>query len=233
MPDIERALTPARPRPRRPARPRGAARRARRDRGAARPPWRRPAWCRCRTCWRRPSAGSASTACWSSGSAARWPQELPLFARDGGFIARGLLARARPAARVARRQPARDRRACRRATPRRAAIASLRIRHNNVIGYYVEVTAANAEQARRQARRPTSSTARRWPGRSATPPPSWPNSKAGSPAPPSARWRSNCALFDELVGEVMARRAEIAAAAAALAVLDVAASHAELAAEAG
>ena len=40
-------------------------------------------------------------------------------------------------------------------------------------------------------------------------------------------------LFDDLTGEVLARRAEIAAAAAALAVIDVSASHAEGAAECG
>src|SRR5258708_30866040 len=39
-------------------------------------------------------------------------------------------------------------------------------------------------------------------------------------------------LYEDLVGEVMARRAEIAAAAAALATLDLAAALAELAAEA-
>ena len=40
-------------------------------------------------------------------------------------------------------------------------------------------------------------------------------------------------LFEDLVGEIMARRREIAAAAVALAALDLAASHAECAAECG
>src|SRR5207247_554189 len=40
-------------------------------------------------------------------------------------------------------------------------------------------------------------------------------------------------LFDDLVGEVAARRGEIAAAALALATIDLAASHAECAAESG
>ena len=38
----------------------------------------------------------------------------------------------------------------------------------------------------------SSSTARRWPARSAIRPPSWPSSKPRSPAPPNARWRWNC-----------------------------------------
>ena len=78
---------------------------------------------------------------------------------------------------------------CRRAMPSETGVAALRIRHNNVIGYYIEVSARQCRQARRRI----SSTARRWPGRSATRRPNWPSSKARSPAPPSGRWRWNCA----------------------------------------
>ena len=72
---------------------------------------------------------------------------------------------------------------------------------------------------------PISSTARRWPGRSATRRPNWPSSKAKIASAAERALALELRLFDDLVGEVMARRAEIAAAAAALAALDVAAAH--------
>ncbi len=108
------------------------------------------------------------------------------------------------------------------------AIAALKIRHNNVIGYYIEVSANHAGSSAR-----SSSIARRWPGRSATRRPSSPTSKPRSRVPPSGPLALELRLYEDLVGEVMARRAEIAAAAAALATLDLAAALAELAAEAG
>ena len=45
----------------------------------------------------------------------------------------------------------------------------------------------------------------------ASPPSSSPSSRRRSPAPPTRRWRSSCALFDDLVGEVTARAEAIAA----------------------
>src|SRR5207237_7616872 len=71
--------------------------------------------------------------------------ELPLFARDGGFIAPGY------AFELDQFRELRDdsRRAIAQLQARYAeasGVASLRIRHNNVIGYYVEVSAANVEK---------------------------------------------------------------------------------------
>ena len=69
--------------------------------------------------------------------------ELPLFARDGGFVAAGYSFE------LNQLRELRDdsRRAIAQLQARYAeasGVASLRIRHNNVIGYYVEVSAANA-----------------------------------------------------------------------------------------
>src|SRR5205085_10067200 len=71
--------------------------------------------------------------------------ELPLFARDGGFIA------AAYAPELDQLRELRDdsRRAIAALQARYAdqtGAASLRIRHNNVIGYYVEVSAAALER---------------------------------------------------------------------------------------
>ena len=55
--------------------------------------------------------------------------------------------RAGCATRAARSSPA-----CRRATPAETGIRSLKIRHNNVLGYFVEVTAGQAAGARRERR---------------------------------------------------------------------------------
>jgi DNA mismatch repair protein MutS len=112
--------------------------------------------------------------------------ELPLFARDGGFIAAGYSFE------LDQLRELRDdsRRAIAQLQARYAetsGVASLRIRHNNVIGYYVEVSAANAASSAS-----ISCTARQWRGRCGTPPSSCRSSKARSPAPPSAPWHWNC-----------------------------------------
>jgi DNA mismatch repair protein MutS len=152
--------------------------------------------------------------------------ELPLFARDGGFIASGYL----PELDQLRELRDDSRRAIAALQARYAeatGIASLRIRHNNVIGYYVEVSAANAgrlgpdfihRQTMAGAQRHTTAELAELESRI-----------AGAAERALAL---ELRLFDDLVGEVTARRAEIAAAAAAVAALDVAASHAEGAAEA-
>ena len=157
--------------------------------------------------------------------------ELPLLARDGGFVAPGYLSE------LDQLRELRDdsRRAIAALQARYAAatgVASLRIRHNNVIGYYVEVSAANVErlggalgpefihrQTMAGAMRYTTVELGDLESRIAS---------AGERA-----LALELRLFDDLVGEAMARRGEIAAAAAALALLDLAACHAERAAEGG
>ncbi|MGE3781916.1 MAG: DNA mismatch repair protein MutS, partial [Alphaproteobacteria bacterium] len=152
---------------------------------------------------------------------------LPLFARDGGFIASGYL----PELDQLRELRDDSRRAIAALQGRYAeasGIASLRIRHNNVIGYYVEVSVANAgklgsdfihRQTMAGAQRYTTAELAELESRIAS---------AGERA-----LALELRLFADLVGEVMARRTEIAAAAAAIAALDVAASHAEGAADSG
>ena len=158
--------------------------------------------------------------------------ELPLLARDGGFIAAGY------APELDQLRELRDdsRRAIAGLQARYAeatGVASLRIRHNNVIGYYIEVSAANAEKlgasqlAADFIHRQTMAGALRYTTGEL-------GELASRIAGAAERALSlELRLFEDLVGEVMARRQEIAAAAAALAQLDVAASHAETAAEGG
>src|SRR5436305_5444651 len=153
--------------------------------------------------------------------------ELPLFARDGGFVAAGY------APELDQLRELRDdsRRAIAALQARYAeatGIASLRIRHNNVIGYYVEASAANVEklggklgldfmhrQAMAGAMRYTTVELGEL------------ESKIASAAERALALELR--LFEDLVGEIMARRQEVAAAAAALATLDLAAAHAECA----
>jgi DNA mismatch repair protein MutS len=157
--------------------------------------------------------------------------ELPLFARDGGFIAPDY------ASELDQLRELRDdsRRAIAALQARYAeasGVAALRIRHNNVIGYYIEVSAANIEKLGGKLgadfiHRQTMAGALRYTtvelGEFA--------SKIASAAERALALELR--LFDDLVGEVMTRRPEIAAAAMALAALDLAASHAEGAAQSG
>ena len=71
--------------------------------------------------------------------------ELPLFARDGGFIAKGYaphLDEQRQLRDESRRLVAGLEASYREET----AVASLKIRHNNVLGWFIEVTAIHAEK---------------------------------------------------------------------------------------
>ena len=153
--------------------------------------------------------------------------ELPLFARDGGFVAAGY------APELDQLRELRDdsRRAIAALQARYAeatGVASLRIRHNNVIGYYVEVSAANVEKLGGRLgadfmHRQTMAGAMRY----TTVELGELESKIASAAERALALELR--LFEDLVGEVMARRQEIAASAAALATLDLAAAHAECA----
>ncbi len=152
---------------------------------------------------------------------------LPLFARDGGFIAGGYSAEL-DQLRELRDDSRRAIAALQARYAEASGIAALRIRHNNVIGYYIEVSAANAGKLGADfIHRQTMAGAQRYTtvelGELA--------SKIASAAERALALELR--LFDDLVGEIMARRGEIAAAAAALATLDLAAGHTEYAAEAG
>ena len=151
--------------------------------------------------------------------------ELPLFARDGGFVAsayspeldelRDLRGHSQRAIAALQARYAEE-----------SGVASLRIRHNNVIGYYIEVSAANAGKlGTGYIHRQTMAGAMRF----TTTELAELERKISSAAERALALELR--LFDDLAGDVMARRLEIAEAAAALASLDLAAALAERAVE--
>jgi DNA mismatch repair protein MutS len=152
--------------------------------------------------------------------------ELPLFTRDGGFIAAGYSDE------LDEWKSLRDesRRMIAQLQARYAGetgVGALKIRHNNVIGYYIEVSANQAPKLGPEfIHRQTMAGAQRY----TTPELAELETKIASAAERALALELR--LWEDLVGEVMARRAEISAAAAALATLDLAAALAELAAEA-
>jgi DNA mismatch repair protein MutS len=156
--------------------------------------------------------------------------ELPLFARDGGFIAAGY-APELDQWRELRDESRRTIAALQARYAEATGVASLRIRHNNVIGYYIEVSAANAEKlgsgkpGSEFIHRQTMAGALRF----TTVELSELESKIASAAERAIALELR--LFDDLVGEALARRREIAETAASLAAIDVAAALAERAVE--
>jgi DNA mismatch repair protein MutS len=153
--------------------------------------------------------------------------ELPLFARDGGFIAAGY------APDLDQHRALRDesRRLIANLQARYAeetGIQSLKIRHNNVLGYYIELTPLHAPKldagpGGRFIHRQTLASAVRF----TTVELADLETRIGQAADRALALELQ--LFEDLVGEAAARAAGIQLAAAALAQLDVAASHAELA----
>jgi DNA mismatch repair protein MutS len=165
--------------------------------------------------------------------------DLPLLARDGGFIAAGYDAHLDEL--KALRDDSRRLIAGLQARYAEAAgIAALKIRHNNVLGYYIEVPAKHGERLIEQDRAGLAE--------GAAPPVRFVHRQTLANVMRFAtvelaelddRIRSaadkalalELALFADLVAEVEARAAEIAAAAAAIAALDVAAALAQLASD--
>jgi DNA mismatch repair protein MutS len=152
--------------------------------------------------------------------------ELPLFARDGGFIATGYsdeLDEWKSLRDESRRMIA----GLQARYAGETAIAALKIRHNNVIGYYIEVSANHAGKLGPEfIHRQTMAGAQRY----TTAELADLESKIASAA--ERALALELGLYEDLVGEVLTRRAEIAQAAAALATIDLAAALAELAVEA-
>jgi DNA mismatch repair protein MutS len=154
-------------------------------------------------------------------------EELPLFARDGGFIAAGYSEELDEWRRL-RDESRRMIAALQARYVEETAVAVLKIRHNNVIGYYIEVSANHAGKLGPEfIHRQTMAGAQRY----TTAELADLETKIASAAERALALELR--LYDDLVGEIMARRAETAAAAAALATLDLTAALAELAAEAG
>ena len=151
--------------------------------------------------------------------------DLPLFIRDGGFIAPGYSSEL-DEFRELRDESRRTIAALQARYAEAAGIASLRIRYNNVIGYYIEVPAAQAGKLGPDyIHRQTMAGAMRY----TTVELGELESKIANAADRALALELR--LFADLVEDVMARRREIADAAAALAALDLAAAFAERAAE--
>ncbi|HEV2160815.1 MAG TPA: DNA mismatch repair protein MutS [Stellaceae bacterium] len=151
--------------------------------------------------------------------------DLPLAARDGGFIAEGY-ATDLDALRRLRDDGKRLIVELQARYAGETGIAALKIRFNNVLGYHIDVTPAQAGKLGSQfIHRQTLASSMRY----ATTELGELESKIASAADKALALELK--LFDDLVGEARARAEMIQRAASALAALDVAASHAQLAAE--
>ncbi|MCH8808209.1 MAG: DNA mismatch repair protein MutS [Proteobacteria bacterium] len=153
--------------------------------------------------------------------------DLPLNARDGGFIAPGY-APELDEIKTLRDESRRLIAGLQSKYVEATGIPILKIRHNNVLGYYIEVSAAQAENMPGGADSPfihrqTMANAVRY----ATVELSELEQKISSAAERALALEVK--LFDDLVAEVDARAEEIGLAARALARLDVAAALAEVA----
>ena len=160
-------------------------------------------------------------------------EALPLQARDGGFIARGYsdALDEQSQLRDASRQTIAELQS---RTAEATGIAALKIKHNNVLGYFIEVTAVQADKLMEDGKealadrhglihRQTMANAMRFTTVELSDLEDR-ISRAGERA-----LAIELELFEDLVGEVLARADEIAKAARAMAALDVATGLAELA----
>ncbi|MGQ0582380.1 MAG: DNA mismatch repair protein MutS [Reyranella sp.] len=152
--------------------------------------------------------------------------EPPLFARDGGFIRTGY--RAELDEQRTLRDDSRKTVAALEAKYRASTgVATLKIRHNNMIGYHIEVSATHADKldlvALGFARRQSMSNATRF----NTPELADLETRIGRAADQALALE--LAMFEQLAAGVLAVSTAVAAAGRALANLDVAAALAELA----
>ena len=154
-------------------------------------------------------------------------EDLPLLARDGGFVAAGhdtALDELRALRDDSRRLIA-DLQA---RYVGETGIASLKIRHNNVLGYFVEVTAANEARIPADGRfihRQTMANARRFSTVELA------DLEQRLATASDKALERELEIFDTLSGRVVAAAEPVAAAASSLGEIDVAAALAELAVE--
>ena len=150
--------------------------------------------------------------------------DLPLFARDGGFIATGFSS-ALDEQRTLRDESRRLVAALQNRYQNETGLASLKIRHNNVLGFYIEVPAGQAQKM------PPSPFIHRQTIASAV---RYSSVELGDLASRIGRAADTALgleieIFSELAKAVLEHAAAISACALALAEIDVAASLAELA----
>ncbi len=162
-------------------------------------------------------------------------EELPLQAREGGFIAAGTLAEL-DELRGLRDESRKLIAGLQARYAQETGVASLKVRHNNLLGYYIEVTAQNAGKlttAGPQGERVGSQFIHRQTMANAM---RFTTVELGELERKIATAAERAlalelTLFEDLVGEVLGRAEEVAAAARALAEIDVTAALAELAGE--
>ncbi len=156
--------------------------------------------------------------------------ELPLLARDGGFIAPGYLPEL-DEQRTLRDASRKLIAGLQRKYAELTGIASLKVRHNNVFGYFVEITQTQAAKVGTDhptfIHRQTLASAVRYTTLELS------DLADRIDRAADHALRLELVLFDELGGEVMARIDDLAQAAAQMAALDVASALAELALERG
>ena len=157
--------------------------------------------------------------------------ELPLLKRDGGFVRAGY-DRELDEMRALRDESRRVIAAMERSLIEETGIRSLKIRHNNVLGYYIEVTANHAEAMTgtdaakaRFIHRQTMASAMRF----TTTELAGLESKIANAA--DRALSIELAVFDRLLGEAVEHADAIRSAASALAEIDVSAALACLASE--
>jgi DNA mismatch repair protein MutS len=160
--------------------------------------------------------------------------DLPLNARDGGFIAKGYDA-ALDETKTLRDEGRRLIAGLERGYMERTGLTGLRIRHNNVIGYHIEVKPKDAEaltaakgpngEERFFIHRQTMASAVRFTTTELA------DLETRISRAADRALGQELELFERLTAAVLAQADAIAAAAASLAALDVAAALAELAAE--
>ncbi|MBC6440735.1 MAG: DNA mismatch repair protein MutS [Rhodospirillales bacterium] len=152
--------------------------------------------------------------------------EPPPIARDGGFVRAGYrdeLDEARTLRDDSRRHIA----ALQSRYQESTGVSALKVRHNNMLGYYVETAQAHAGKLDRETfiHRQTMANAMRFTTVELG------ELESGIARAADHATAQELAIFETLLAEVLAADREIAAAAAALAVIDVAAGLAELAVE--
>lgn len=151
--------------------------------------------------------------------------DVPLLARDGGFIARGFRADL-DEFRTLRDESRRHIANLQAAYAKEVDVPSLKIKHNNVLGYFIEITPRFVDKMTDQfIHRQTMANAVRYS-----------TVELGELEDKISRAADRAlaleiSLFDELVDKVKEAGPEILAAAEAIARIDVSASNAELATE--
>lgn len=154
-------------------------------------------------------------------------EELPLMARDGGFVAKGYSAdldETRTLRDDARRLIA----GLQAQYAEKTGVSALKVRHNNVLGYYIEVSPRHAEKLTASdefIHRQTMANAMRFTTAELA-------DLASRIADAGGRSLAlELELFDTLTAQVLAQHEVIATAAEALAALDASSALADLAAE--